>query len=200
MGLVNHTYHSSHISPPIIRTPLYPPPLGALPIVPLIRADWVRSWGPILSLTPRPHTKWERIGVVSPIRAPMWPHTGNILGMPPSPQHGPLCPLYRAHDKSLTLAPYQVHYQCPLYKAPSRPIEAICGELRQRYQYRVTRSAGAHTESPAGIPEQEPSMSLYRYLNRTSILLSVRLLMEVLTLAPYIGQVRIGQLTVPQAF
>ena len=45
MGLVNHTYHSSHISPPIIRTPLYPPPLGALPIVSLIRADWVTSWG-----------------------------------------------------------------------------------------------------------------------------------------------------------
>lgn len=43
-------------------------------------------------------------------------------------------------------------------------------------------------------------MPLYRYLNRTSILLSVRLLMEVLALAPYIGQVRIGQLTVPQAF
>ena len=43
-------------------------------------------------------------------------------------------------------------------------------------------------------------MSLYRYLNRRSILLSVRLLMEVLAFDLYIEQVRIGQLTVPQAF
>jgi len=103
-----HTPITPYILPSSIH--LTSPSLGALPIVSLIRTDLVTSWGTYTVPHPRPHTKWERIGVVSHIRAPMWPHTGNIRGMPPRASHGPLCPYIGPMTSPLPLAPYQVHY------------------------------------------------------------------------------------------
>ena len=84
---------------------------------------------------------------------PYWTHTGDAT----KGSHGPLCPYIGPTTRPLP---------CPPYKAPRRPIEALYDVIRQRYPYRVTRSAGVHTEFPAGIPEQGPSMSVYRYVNR----------------------------------